>query len=253
MIVPEFKYQKAKDYVLSYHNITNTLKSDFINTYKTNWVVSADTSITSDDYFFINDKYTSSASTITYDSNFTTNIDSTSNDLFVVKAGRGGVAELHATRNFVIYQTGSLEYTNSDNVFVHVPLSKKDRMLVEMRQRFRKSMRLIETRYKPVHIGDDAERRAQQLLKTLVSPEEFKRYLKRGFITERGPTGRVYQIFGGYDRVRVFDGNKPSEFVCIVFKTSGMPHTDWVVMRLLMIRFSEEEFLKIGVRSRIAA
>jgi hypothetical protein len=100
------------------------------------------------------------------------------------------------------------------------------------------------------------EIRARELLRDLVGDAEFKRYLVRGFIMVRGKSGVLYKICGGYERVVSYtkgqDGKyHPFETFCVVFKNGKLPHTDWVVMRKILIDTDEFGFRKIAVIHRV--
>ena len=92
---------------------------------------------------------------------------------------------------------------------------------------------------------DPAERRARRLLSDLISREEFKRYLVRGFIMVKGRSGILYKIAGGHQQIISYVKNaegryEPFESFCVVFQDSRLPWTDGVIMRKLLI--DTEEF-----------
>lgn len=88
-----------------------------------------------------------------------------------------------------------------------------------------------------------AELKARQLLKALIGGGRFRRYLKDGFISITSlRTGLGYQIFPGHRSVVIRDKGRKHCTACIVFKDSGLPPTDWVIMRMSLIFADETTF-----------
>lgn len=92
----------------------------------------------------------------------------------------------------------------------------------------------------------ESEQRARELLQSLITPEEYRKYLRKGFITVQGPSGMVYQIFGGHKMMKCFVKDKSGkliwhEDICIVFSGPyhSLPYTDWVIMRKMMVENDE--------------
>lgn len=88
---------------------------------------------------------------------------------------------------------------------------------------------------------DIKEIRARQTLRRLIGEKDFQRFVVRGFITFKGNSGRVYQIFPGHQKVMVWQNGKRIEELCVVL-TGDFPPTDSVIMRLLLIQESEDRF-----------
>ena len=93
--------------------------------------------------------------------------------------------------------------------------------------------------------ADPAERRARRLLSDLISREEFRRYLVRGFIMVKGRSGILYKVSGGHKQIISYVKNKetgkyePFESFCVVFRDGSLPFTDGVIMRKLLIDTDE--------------
>lgn len=87
-----------------------------------------------------------------------------------------------------------------------------------------------------------SEAKARQLLLRLIGPARFRRYLRDGFVSHRGRSGKIYQIRRGQDFTSVWVRGELLEKLCLVFADYKLPPTDLVVMRLLMLEHSEEEF-----------
>lgn len=92
---------------------------------------------------------------------------------------------------------------------------------------------------------------ALQLLRGMVSQEEFRRYLKHGHINVRGATGLVYQIkryapqVGRYDRIQVWERGQHIASLCVHLKHGlNTPPTDEVVGKLLMVEYDEADLWK---------
>ena len=79
---------------------------------------------------------------------------------------------------------------------------------------------------------------ALQLLRSMVGSDEFRKYLKHGFVSVRGTSGLVYQI-GRSEHVRVWDGDTRIASLCVHLKVPGAPPTDEVVAKLLMAELDE--------------
>jgi len=105
---------------------------------------------------------------------------------------------------------------------------------------------IIGTRFGTGHAKAQNEKKARELLHGLVGDRQFRRYLKHGFITLRGKSGLVYQIFPGGSMTRVWKKGKQIEKLCVVMADSSIPPSDSVVMRLLMLMDCEKSFRKVA-------
>jgi len=97
------------------------------------------------------------------------------------------------------------------------------------------------------------EGRARALLREMVGPKEFARYLRRGSLTVVGNSGLHYVIYGNTIRVfaKTITGKlKFVESICIVFKNhEALPPTDHVIMRKMMIEADEFGLRSVGNKS----
>jgi hypothetical protein len=74
-------------------------------------------------------------------------------------------------------------------------------------------------------------------MKGMTPEKEWRRYLKYGFVVVQGKSGMFYQVIRGQAHVRVFrKGTKVAE-LCI--KVPGVPPTDEVIARKIMIEYDE--------------
>lgn len=91
-----------------------------------------------------------------------------------------------------------------------------------------------------------SEWKAIETLREMLSEKEFKRYLVYGFITVKGKSGKVYQIFRTKAHTKVWSGGNLIEEVCVRIKDKGIPFTDNVIAFKTMIETNEEDFRSIG-------
>lgn len=79
---------------------------------------------------------------------------------------------------------------------------------------------------------------ALQMLKGMVNQDEWKRYLRYGFILVKGISGLIYQIIRNNEHIKVYrKGNKVAE-LCISVR-GGVPPTDQVVAKKIMLECNE--------------
>jgi hypothetical protein len=87
-----------------------------------------------------------------------------------------------------------------------------------------------------------AEVKALQLLKSLVSPENFRRYLKYGFVTVEGMSGLLYNVYRRRNTI-VFDDNIQVASLCVHLR-GKQPPTDEVIAKVLMCECDEAAIWK---------
>lgn len=102
------------------------------------------------------------------------------------------------------------------------------------------------------------ENRARGLLREMVGDMAFRRYLQRGFLMVKGGSGVMYKIYGGtassrnrgliesYIKNPATGTFTPFEAFCIQFKDAGLPHTDGVIMRKLLVENDEFGMRKLA-------
>jgi len=93
-------------------------------------------------------------------------------------------------------------------------------------------------------IIDAAENRAIETLREEISEFEFRRYIKRGFITVVGSSGRVYQIFRDRQHIKAYWQGQLIEELCIYIPDGNVPVTDKLIAFKTMIDINEDEFRK---------
>lgn len=90
-----------------------------------------------------------------------------------------------------------------------------------------------------------AEIQALQLLRGLVGQDEFRRYLKYGFIMVRGGSGLRYQVRRGRHVVDVWNERGRVDGIC-VYLQGQFPPTDDTITRMLMAERDELELWRRG-------
>jgi len=95
----------------------------------------------------------------------------------------------------------------------------------------------------------EAERRAEALLREVVTGDEYQRLVQLGYLEVPSRLGphRSYRIPYQPGRVRVYEDNKPVIELCVQPR-EPMPDGDLVVMHKLMIEGNEREYLRIANR-----
>ena len=94
------------------------------------------------------------------------------------------------------------------------------------------------------------EIKALQLLKKMLSAEDFKRYLRYGFVVVRGASGLEYQIVRGAWHLKVWNRGKKVAELCVGLK-GAMPPTDSVIARMVLAQYDEPDlWRRSNLRSR---
>ena len=90
------------------------------------------------------------------------------------------------------------------------------------------------------------EQVAIDTLRESITEDEFRRYIKYGFVLVDGQEGKTYQVFKNRSHTKVWKNGKVVEEICIHIKDYNIPPTDSVIAFRAMIRTSEEYFRKMG-------
>jgi len=96
-----------------------------------------------------------------------------------------------------------------------------------------------------------SELKARALLGRLIGEAALRKYLRDGFITYNGNDGSSYNIRTGPLMTYRWHDGRHVEILCVCFKDWSIPPTDSVVMRLLFLKNSEEEFSEACNRSDV--
>ena len=123
------------------------------------------------------------------------------------------------------------------------------------RQRLRQN--LVTTwrrRSDPVRAESQQEAIAQETLREVVTEDQFKKYLRYGFVLVPGKSGAHYQVFRNNHHVKVWVGGRVVEEICVYLMADSEGHlappTDKVVAFKAMIEADEEAFKNMGNRYR---
>lgn len=88
-----------------------------------------------------------------------------------------------------------------------------------------------------------AELTALQLLRQMVSPADFRRYLRHGFVPVRAESGLVYQV-DRHQRISVWDRGERVASLCVHLRGRDLPPTDEVVAKIVIIECDEADIWK---------
>lgn len=98
-------------------------------------------------------------------------------------------------------------------------------------------------------IRPEAERRAEALLRSVLSADEYQHLSRRGYLEVRSQTfgSRVYLVPETQGPVTVYEGGRPIMRLCVQC-VERVPDADTVVMHKLMIEGSERDYLRVANR-----
>jgi len=90
-----------------------------------------------------------------------------------------------------------------------------------------------------------AERRATDLLRDILTPEQLRQLLWRGYLEISSPTSpqRVYRVPKSRGYVQVIENGRGTMRLCLQ-PTERLPDADLVVLHKLMIEANEEMYLE---------
>jgi len=121
-----------------------------------------------------------------------------------------------------------------------VPLTKRDKFILQLR---RQQAPYIKSRANSESaMFNDAkpeELVALQLLRSMVKPDVFRKYLKYGFVTVQGPSGLTYQIQRKSHLIKVWNTGKLLCTLCVYIQDQSIPPTDDVVAKMLICECDE--------------
>lgn len=142
-----------------------------------------------------------------------------------------------------IYWSEYNSETQSWKMHGAAPLNPADRLREIMRAR---QSPVIVTSRRSLRAPDSLpEIRARETLRRVLGEAQFRSFLRSGFVTVRGKSGKVYQIFPGHGITSVYKDGKMIDRLCAVLPYD-FPPTDSVIMRFLLILNDEEEFRKLS-------
>jgi hypothetical protein len=128
---------------------------------------------------------------------------------------------------------------------LYVPKTPQERMREIIKSRISPA---VHVRNNPLsHTECERETRARETLKRVVGEAQFRRFLSKGFVTAKGKSGKVYQIFPGHGITKVYYGGKMIERLCVVLPGS-FPPTDSVIVRYLLAINNEQMLWSKGIK-----
>ena len=88
------------------------------------------------------------------------------------------------------------------------------------------------------------EIRALQLLKKVVSADDFRKYLKYGIVTVKGSSGLIYEIRRRENHIFVHNLDRCVAELCVYLGNRNIPSTDEVITKLVVIDCDEQDIWK---------
>lgn len=157
----------------------------------------------------------------------------------------------YAASDINVYINNSTFYNPNSvisNYFDLPPIDPVERKKYEFREKIRNQLIFTpKTTAQPIRQVKENEAVAMETLREMITEEEFKRFINRGFITVTGQSGKVYQIFRNNWHTKVWVGGQLVEEVCVRIRGDvNAPATDNLIAFKAMIETDEEEFRKIG-------
>ena len=101
---------------------------------------------------------------------------------------------------------------------------------------------------------DQIAESSKRFLEESLSPEELKHFDEHGHLKIRSEEHtNVYYLVkvNDVDQVQRYVNNEHDENICIHSKWSGIPPLDTLAMKALYIKHAENEFLRVGNRTRV--
>lgn len=152
--------------------------------------------------------------------------------------------------NSTIYINNCTYHSGSDyrNYFSLPPVDPAEKKKFVFREKIRNQLIFTpKTKAEPLTNVEGNETVAIETLREMITEEEFKRFINRGFITVTGRSGKVYQIFRNNWHTKVWVGGQLVEEVCVRIRGDvGAPATDNLIAFKAMIEADEEEFRSLG-------
>jgi len=138
---------------------------------------------------------------------------------------------------------GRCDYTYGlYNCYTDVPA------IIQKRSKIKNNLiTIIKSRAQDLRNIPDNEWVAMQTLREMITETAYRKYLKDGFITVQGQSGKIYQIFRNKCHTKVYLKGELVEEICVRLKGNAPP-TDSVIAFKTMIEVDEESFAALGNR-----
>ena len=167
-------------------------------------------------------------------------------DKYMIKTGNWLSEDKHNSRMFENWYTNNLSHKNDYWITTDIGTSGStttfNAVITPPPRRIGGIYKIKSRKRQFLRAGAPNEEKARRLLQRLIGFQRFARYIRDGFVTYRGKSGKVYQIFPGMAHMRVWMNGQRVEDLCLCIRDYDIPPTDSIVMRLLMLEHSEEEF-----------
>lgn len=105
---------------------------------------------------------------------------------------------------------------------------------------------IIKSRANFLYKYEKNEWNAIETLREMITEQEFRKYIKYGFVLVTGNSGRVYQVFRNKSHTKVWEKGRVVEEICVRIKDRKIPLTDNVIAFKQLIEIDENEFKKMG-------
>lgn len=105
---------------------------------------------------------------------------------------------------------------------------------------------IVKTHCKPVWPIGYEEGIALEALREMITEEEYRSYLRTGFLRVRGASGLTYQIPRRGHFIQVYDRGRKVESICAYIPDSDVPLTDKVVAFKAIIETDEDDLRARG-------
>lgn len=91
---------------------------------------------------------------------------------------------------------------------------------------------------------------ARQTLLRVLGEQDYRKFLKNGFVSVRGKSGLIYQIFPAHGITNVYNRGEMVERLCVVMM-GNFPPTDSLIMRYLLILNDEQDFRRHAIKHQV--
>lgn len=156
--------------------------------------------------------------------------------------------------NTMGYKYISIPFERSTNEFTYnTPmwgccLSDSNNNKIDRKRNEIRSNLIIHTSKRGHDLGkvSEGEWIAMQTLREMISESDYRKYLRYGFISIIGKSGKIYQIFRNNWHTKVFSNGVLIEEICVRITDKKIPPTDNVIAFKTIIETDEESFAAMG-------
>ena len=124
-------------------------------------------------------------------------------------------------------------------------INKILREIIKKRSLSQEKLSGITPRIKQHMNENEAEKKALDYLRDLISEKEWQTYINKGFLSIRGKSGKNYLVFRNRAHTKVFENKRLVKEICIR-TDENCPWTDHVINLKIMIENEEDAIWKNG-------